>query len=99
MALSEYAARRLSNPDGQAAMANRKPKPNPWPGNPNAYPCPWGCNGTGSMPWFSHIADGACFSCRGEGWILGRAHQQIRERPANEPRRRWRREGNRIVPA
>jgi hypothetical protein len=77
----------------------REPKPNPWPGNPYAYECPWGCNGTGSMPWFSHIAGGVCFSCRGEGWILGRGHQQIRERPINEPRRRWRRQGNRIVPA
>ena len=26
----------------------RNPNPSPWPGNPNAYECPWGCNGTGS---------------------------------------------------
>jgi hypothetical protein len=49
----------------------RDPKPNPWPGNPNAYECPWGCNGTGSMPWFAHIQGGICFSCKGEGWGWG----------------------------
>ena len=76
---------------------DRAMQPNPWPGNPNAYPCPWGCNGTGSMPWFSHIQGGVCFSCKGEGWILGRGH-----RPAPVKRstgQRWRKEGGRIVPA
>ena len=43
----------------------RDPLPSPWPGNPNAYACPWGCNGTGSLPWFSHIANGVCFACHG----------------------------------
>ena len=80
----------------------REMRPNPWPGNPNAYPCPWGCNGTGSMPWFSHIADGVCFSCHGEGWILGRGDRTYRSQPPqpraiNEPRPRWRRRGNQIV--
>lgn len=72
-------------------------KANPWPGNPNAYECPWGCNGTGDLPWFNHIQGGVCFNCRGEGWILGRGHQQTRERPINEPRRRWQRQGDRVV--
>ena len=72
----------------------RAPLSNPWPGNANAYQCPWGCNGTGSMPWFAHIEGGICFGCRGQGWILGRGPQQPRpQRP------QWRREGNRIVPA
>lgn len=75
---------------------DRAMRPNPWPGNPNAYPCPWGCNGTGSMPWFSHVQGGVCFSCKGAGWILGRGH-----RPAPVKRtsgQRWRKEGGRIVP-
>ena len=46
------------------------------------------------MPWFAHIEEGVCFSCRGQGWILGRGPQQPRpQRP------QWRREGKRIVPA
>jgi hypothetical protein len=91
----------LSDPYAQAVLqgwSRREPRPNPWPGNPNAYECPWGCNGTGSMPWFSHIQGGVCFHCRGEGWILGRG-----SRPAPVKRstsgRRWRKEGGRIVPA
>lgn len=74
-----------------------KPKSNPWPGNPLAYECPWGCNGTGDLPWFSHIADGLCFGCQGKGWILGRGHQPTKEKPTGEPRRRWQKQGNRIV--
>lgn len=72
----------------------RDPNPNPWPGDPRAYQCPWGCNGTGSLPWFSHIADGVCFACHGVGWIRGRGHTS----PA-QPRkpRRWRKEGRRLV--
>lgn len=76
--------------------------PNPWPGNPNAYECPWGCNGTGYMPWFSHIAGGVCFACHGQGWILGRGQRvQAKRQPATTTRapRRWRKEGGRIVPA
>jgi hypothetical protein len=71
--------------------------PNPWPGSPNAYECPWGCNGTGSKPEFAHIQGGACFGCHGVGWILGRG-----SRPAPVKRsagRRWRKDGGRIVPA
>jgi hypothetical protein len=72
----------------------RAPNPNPWPGNPKAYECPWGCNGTGSMPWFSHIADGVCFGCHGVGWILGRGPAG----PAQPRKRRhWRKEGTRLV--
>jgi len=77
----------------------RDPNPNPWPGNANAYECPWGCNGTGSMPWFSHIQGGVCFSCRGEGWILGRGHAQPRRRPAAAaaPGSRWQLIDGRII--
>lgn len=72
----------------------RDPKANPWPGDPNAYECPWGCNGTGSLPWFSHIAEGVCFACRGVGWIRGRGHSA----PAHpRKRRQWRKEGARLV--
>jgi len=72
----------------------RDPKPNPWPGNANAYQCPWGCNGTGSLPWFSHVANGVCFACHGQGWILGRGHTG----PAQpRKRRQWRKEGARLV--
>lgn len=74
----------------------RPQAPNPWPGNPNAYPCPWGCNGTGSMPWFSHVAGGVCFSCKGAGWILDRG--AARPRPQQQGHR-WRLQGRRIVPA
>jgi len=73
----------------------RDPLPNPWPGNPNAYACPWGCNGTGNLPWFSHIANGVCFACHGQGWILGRGHQQPRQQPRK--RRQWRKQGRQIV--
>jgi hypothetical protein len=72
----------------------RDPLSNPWPGNPNAYQCPWGCNGTGTMPWFAHVQGGVCFNCHGQGWILGRGQQQPRRQ-----RPQWRREGKRIVPA
>ncbi len=71
----------------------RDPLPNPWPGNPSAYECPWGCNGTGSMPWFAHIADGVCFGCHGNGWIRGRGQRQPTKR------RQWQKVGGRIVPA
>lgn len=74
----------------------RDPLPNPWPGNPNAYECPWGCNGTGTMPWFAHIEGGVCFSCHGQGWILGRGQQQAQPQ---QRRQQWRREGRRIVAA
>jgi hypothetical protein len=72
----------------------RHPLSNPWPGNPNAYQCPWGCNGTGSMPWFAHIQGGVCFHCHGRGWLLGRGPAA----PA-KPRqvRQWRRVGNQLV--
>jgi hypothetical protein len=72
----------------------RDPNPNPWPGDPRAYECPWGCNGTGTLPWFSHIADGVCFGCHGVGWIRGRGHT-----PLAQPRKRrhWRKEGARLV--
>jgi len=77
--------------------------PNPWPGDDNAYPCPWGCNGTGHKPEFSHIQGGACFSCHGQGWILGRGPAATLSRPASATAsgspRRWRKEGGRIVPA
>jgi len=76
--------------------------PNPWPGNPNVYECPWGCNGTGNMPWFSHIANGVCFGCHGNGWILGRGLSAIPRKTSRQaPRqaRQWRREGGRIVQA
>ena len=72
----------------------RHPLPNPWPGNPNAYECPWGCNGTGSMPWFAHVQGGVCFGCHGRGWLLGRgpaAPAQPRQR------RQWRRVGSQLV--
>ena len=78
----------------------RDPKPNPWPGNPNAYECPWGCNGTGSMPWFAHIQGGICFSCKGDGWILGRGNVAPVRGPAPAPprrRRQWRRVGSQLV--
>lgn len=72
----------------------RDPNPNPWPGDPRAYQCPWGCNGTGTLPWFSHIADGVCFGCHGVGWIRGRGQAQ----PAQPRKRRhWRKEGARLV--
>ena len=72
----------------------RDPNPNPWPGNPNAYECPWGCNGTGSMPWFAHIQGGVCFHCHGQGWILGRGPAT----PAKpRQRRQWRRVGSQLV--
>lgn len=79
----------------------RQPLPNPWPGNPNAYECPWGCNGTGSLPWFAHVAGGVCFACHGKGWQLGRGNRgPIKRTPQQTPTgRRWRREGGRIVPA
>ena len=77
--------------------------PSPWPGNPNAYPCPWGCNGTGSQPWFSHIAGGVCFGCKGNGWILGRGLTgtpcRAAAATASGSPRRWRKQGGRIVPA
>ena len=84
----------------------REPLPNPWPGNPNAYPCPWGCNGTGTMPWFSHVQNGVCFACHGNGWILGRGSRPAvsetnrgrRPAPAKpRKRRQWRRVGSRLV--
>lgn len=72
----------------------REPLPNPWPDNPNAYECPWGCNGTGSLPWFAHVAGGVCFACHGRGWQLGRG-------PATtvkpRKRRQWQRVGSRLV--
>jgi hypothetical protein len=97
-------------PDGRPKQhheddLNRPMRPNPWPGNPNAYPCPWGCNGTGSMPWFAHVEGGVCFACRGNGWILGRGLAGIPRRSgspiaaATGSPRRWRKEGGRIVPA
>ena len=84
------------------ARPQSEPKPNPWPGDPNTYECPWGCNGTGDLPWFSHIADGVCFGCHGQGWIRGRGDRTYRSQPPqpraiNEPRPRWRRRGNQIV--
>jgi hypothetical protein len=78
----------------------RDPKPNPWPGNANAYECPWGCNGTGSMPWFAHIQGGICFSCKGDGWILGRGNRAPAPAPAPAPprrRRQWQRVGSQLV--
>ena len=73
----------------------REPLPNPWPGNPNAYECPWGCNGTGTLPWFSHIHGGVCFACHGNGWILGRRRRPAPAKPRK--RRQWRRVGSRLV--
>ena len=70
--------------------------PNPWPGSRRAYPCPFGCNGTGHLPHFSHIAEGVCFGCKGRGWLYGR--NPISEQTPQQARR-WRREGRRIVPA
>ena len=70
--------------------------PNPWPGSRRAYPCPWGCNGTGHLPHFQHIADGACFGCKGRGWLYGR--NEASEQAPQQPRR-WRLEGRRIIPA
>lgn len=49
-----------------------------------------GCNGTGVLPWFSHIQNGVCFSCHGSGWILGRG-------PRPRKRKQWRKQGDRIV--
>ena len=72
----------------------RNPNPSPWPDNPNAYECPWGCNGTGTMPWFSHIANGVCFGCHGQGWILGRGHAAPTQ---TRKRRQWRRVGSQLV--
>ena len=74
----------------------RDPKPNPWPGNPNAYECPWGCNGTGTMPWFAHIQGGICFSCKGDGWILGRGNRAPAPAPPRR-RRQWQRVGAQLV--
>jgi hypothetical protein len=54
------------------------------------------------MPWFSHIQGGVCFSCHGEGWILGRGNRPApvkRSTTSTTRGRRWRREGGRIVPA
>lgn len=80
---------------------SRAVRPNPWPGNPNAYECPWGCNGTGTMPWFAHVQGGVCFSCKGEGWILGRGSKAPRpvraEASAPRPARKWKRVGNRLI--
>jgi hypothetical protein len=45
------------------------------------------------MPWFAHIADGVCFGCHGNGWILGRGQRQPTKR------RQWQKVGGRIVPA
>lgn len=76
--------------------------PNPWPGHPNAYPCPWGCNATGKKPEFSHIQNGVCFGCKGLGWNLGKFSarpSQPRPQEAAPQPRRWRKEGRRIVPA
>ena len=73
----------------------RNSKPNPWPNNLNAYECPWGCNGTGSLPWFAHIQGGICFSCKGDGWILGRGHAA--PAPAPKRRRQWRKVGSQIM--
>ena len=77
----------------------RAPQANPWPGNPNAYPCPWGCNGTGDLPWFAHVAGGECFGCHGAGWILGKGSRQPTPKPTPKPGRRWRRDGGRIIQA
>ena len=70
--------------------------PNPWPGNPSAYECPWGCNGTGTKPEFAHIAGGVCFGCHGTGWILGRGASQP---TTTQPRQRkqWRKVGGQLV--
>jgi len=70
--------------------------PNPWPGSRRAYPCPFGCNGTGHLPHFQHVADGACFGCKGRGWLYGR--NEASEEALQQPRR-WRKDGGRIVPA
>jgi hypothetical protein len=74
--------------------------PNPWPGSRRAYPCPWGCNGTGHLPHFQHIANGACFGCKGRGWLYGRLEVEAAA-PAQQQQqpRRWRRDGCRIIPA
>jgi hypothetical protein len=72
--------------------------PNPWPGDTNAYPCPWGCNGTGRKPEFAHIQGGACFGCHGTGWILGRGLRSAPIKRGNSSRRKWRKEAGRLVP-
>jgi hypothetical protein len=69
---------------------------NPWPGSRRAYPCLFGCNGTGHLPHFQHIANGVCFGCKGRGWLYGR--NEI-SKQAPQPPRRWRLEGRRIIPA
>jgi hypothetical protein len=71
--------------------------PNPWPGSRRAYPCPWGCNGTGHLPHFQHIADGVCFGCKGRGWLYGRNEVDAAAAAPSQQARRWRREGRRIV--
>jgi len=76
--------------------------PNPWPGSRRAYPCPFGCNGTGHLPHFRHIAGGVCFGCKGHGWLYGRNEAGTAAAPqqqAPQQPRRWRRDGRRIVPA
>jgi hypothetical protein len=79
---------------------------NPWPGSRRAYPCPWGCNGTGKLLQFRHIANGVCFGCKGRGWLYGlnevsgvEAAIRHRQAPApteRQPLRHWRRIGGRI---
>jgi hypothetical protein len=49
------------------------------------------------MPWFAHIQGGVCFSCHGNGWILGKGSPP--RRATTEPGRRWRRDGARIIQA
>jgi len=73
--------------------------PNPWPSSRRAYPCPFGCNGTGHLPHFRHIADGVCFGCKGLGWLYGRNEVEAAAAAPPDQARRWRREGRRIIPA
>ena len=47
---------------------------------------------------FSHIQGGACFSCHGTGWILGRGHRSAPIKRGNSSRRKWRKEAGRLVP-
>lgn len=88
-----------------AAYASDRPfhwrplAPNPWPGSRHAYPCPFGCNGTGHLPWFQHVADGVCFGCKGRGWLYGRNEANAAAAALPPQSSRWRREGRRIVPA
>jgi hypothetical protein len=51
------------------------------------------------MPWFAHIQGGVCFSCRGEGWILGRGNRPAPVKRTTANGRRWRRDGARIIQA